>query len=249
MYLSLVKKCIAATVVSVVFNSFVLAAPEPDKGNVAAPIVAKITAKMNGLRIQVISVSPFAVDGLYELVTDKGIFYLSEDMQFLLEGSVYDLNNKMENISEKSFNVLRKSKVAAMTDQMIVYKAAEEKHVITVFTDTSCGYCQKLHAEMADYNKLGITVRYLAFPRGGLKSKTYDSMVSIWCADDPKKAMDSAKKRHKIKSQTCENTVKEQYELGILLGVKGTPAIILEDGSLQPGYLPANYLAKMLDKK
>jgi len=144
---------------------------------------------------------------------------------------------------------LRQKKLKAFEKEMIVYKAPQEKHVITVFTDTSCGYCQKLHSEMADYNRLGITVRYLAFPRGGIKSATYNTMVSIWCADDQKLAMDNAKKRREIAPETCKNTVKEQYELGLFFGVNGTPAIILEDGSLKPGYLPADRLVQMLEQK
>ena len=41
--------------------------------------------------------------------------------------------------------------------------------------------------------------------------------------------------------------MKEEYELGQLIGVTGTPAIVLEDGTLLPGYIPAVKLAKALD--
>lgn len=58
-----------------------------------------------------------------------------------------------------------------LVPEMIVYKAPKEKHVITVFTDITCGYCHKLHSQMKEYNDLGITVRYLAFPRQGLSSQ------------------------------------------------------------------------------
>jgi thiol:disulfide interchange protein DsbC len=102
---------------------------------------------------------------------------------------------------------------------------------------------------MADYNKQGITVRYLAFPRGGLKSSAYHTMVSVWCADDPKLAMDNAKKGLEIAPGTCENSVKEQYELGLFFGVNGTPAMVFEDGSLKPGYVPADRLIQMLQEK
>ena len=154
----------------------------------------------------------------------------------------------MENVTEKSLSLLREGKLKAFEKEMIVYKADDEKHVVTVFSDTSCGYCQKLHAEMADYNNAGITIRYLAFPRGGLNSNAYNTMVSIWCSDDPKLAMDKAKSRQKIASKTCDNTVQEQYELGQFFGVTGTPALILEDGSLQPGYLPADRLLQLLEQ-
>lgn len=238
------KKQIASVAAMLVFSSFSLAVPVVDNG-----AVDKITAKMGALQIDVTSVTPFVVDGLYEVLTDRGVYYVSKDGRFLVHGNIYDLDNEMENVSEKSLVTLRKNRLKLFEKEMIIYKAAEEKHVITVFTDTSCGYCQKLHSEMADYNKLGITVRYLAFPRGGIKSATYNNMVSIWCADDQKLAMDNAKKSREIAPKTCTNTVKEQYELGLFFGVNGTPAIILEDGSLKPGYLPAADLIQLLNKK
>jgi thiol:disulfide interchange protein DsbC len=241
---SLVKKHMITAVALLVFTSSSFAAEKVDDA-----ALAKINAKMRVLQMQVNSVTPFVVDGLYEVLTDRGVYYVSKNGQFLVHGNIYDMDNEMENISEKSLIVLRKKKLQAFEKDMIIYKAAEEKHVITVFTDSSCGYCQKLHSEMADYNNLGITVRYLAFPRGGLKSATYNTMVSIWCAEDQKQAMDNAKKRREIPFKSCKNTVKEQYELGVFFGVSGTPAIILEDGSLQPGYLPADRLIQQLEKK
>ena len=241
---SLFKKHIVTAIALLAFSTFSFASQALDKA-----VVDKITAKMKALQIEVTSVMPFIVDGLYEVSTNSGIYYVSKNTQFLVHGNIYDLDNAMENVSEKSLMTLRQKKLKAFEKEMIVYKAPQEKHVITVFTDTSCGYCQKLHAEMADYNRLGITVRYLAFPRGGVKSSTYHSMVSIWCADDQKLAMDNAKKRREIAPETCKNTVKEQYELGLFFGVNGTPAIILEDGSLKPGYLPADRLVQMLEQK
>lgn len=241
MLLSLFKKPIASALAIVVFSSFSFAEPVIDKA-----AVDSITTKMLSLNMQVSSVKPAQVDGLYEVVTDQGIYYVSKDGKYLIHGNIYDIDNQMENISEKSLIELRKARLKAFEKDMIVYKAPQEKHVVTVFTDTSCGYCQKLHAEMADYHKQGITIRYLAFPRGGLNSSTYNTMVSIWCADDPIVAMDSAKRRREISYQTCQHTIKEQYELGIFFGVNGTPALVLEDGSLQPGYLPADRLVQLL---
>lgn len=242
MQLTSLKKRFIGALALVAFSSFSLASPA-DKIT-----VENITKKLNALDISINSINPAPVEGLYEVLTNRGVYYVSQNAQFLVHGNIYDLDNQMENITEKSLIVLRQEKLKTFEKEMIVYKAAQEKHVITVFTDTSCGYCQKLHSEMADYNNLGITVRYLAFPRGGLSSNAYNTMVSIWCSDDPKLAMDNAKLRKQIESKTCENTVKAQYELGLFFGVTGTPALVLEDGSLQPGYLPADRLIKLLDK-
>ena len=212
------------------------------------PLITKnITAKMDGMNLEVSSVKETPIKNLYEVVTQRGVFYVSGDVKYLIQGDMYDLNNNMENLTEKAMLALRMKKLKAFESEMIVYKAENEKHVITVFTDTSCGYCKKLHSEMADYNKLGITVRYLAFPRQGVNSSTARTMASIWCADDRNIAMDNSKNGKGVETKTCKNTIKEQYELGQFFGVTGTPAIVLEDGTLKPGYLPAPNLLKVIE--
>jgi thiol:disulfide interchange protein DsbC len=253
MFFHLFKKCVlvAFTMAVFSFSLFSFAEETTTKHAVDQATVEQITQKMSALRINVISVSLSPVDGLYEVITDKGIFYNSKNLQFLFDGNIYDLDNQMTNISENSFAALRKSRLKDFEKDMIIYKAPEEKHVITVFTDTTCVYCKKLHANIPDYNKLGITVRYLAFPRAGVESSTAKSMAAIWCADDRNLAMDNAKKGRTVRgsSSECLDMINKQYALGVFFGVKGTPAIILEDGTLTPGYVPAENLSQMLDQK
>lgn len=243
------KKSIVALLVGVFVSSASFAAPTKE-------ITEALTKKLQPLEIGVKSINESPVKGLFEVETDSGIYYISEDGQFFLNANIYDINNEMENLTGNKIEKLRRAKIEAhfakMKDfekDMIVYKAKDEKYVVTVFTDPTCGYCQKLHKGIPEYNKLGITIRYLAFPRGGIKSNTYKTMVSIWCADDPKLAMDNAKQRRAIAPLTCENSVKDQYELGVLLGVNGTPALFLEDGTSMPGYLPPAQLLEALQQK
>ncbi|WP_037027382.1 bifunctional protein-disulfide isomerase/oxidoreductase DsbC [Psychromonas aquimarina] len=245
------KTGVACLFVLTSFSSFTSAAE-----SISKEISEKIQAKMQMLNIPVSSVSKSTVDGLYEVTAGGEVYYISENMKYLVHGNIYDLDNQMHNLTEQKRSKLSRdrisanlSKLQAFEKDMIVYKAEDEKHVITVFTDTSCGYCRKLHEQIEDYNKLGITVRYLAFPRSGPNTATYNTMVSIWCADDPVAAMNLAKSGKQPEYKTCKNTVKEQYELGQFFGVRGTPAIILEDGSLKPGYLPANRLIQVLEQK
>lgn len=134
---------------------------------------------------------PSPVNGLKTVLTDSGVLYASEDGKHILQGPLFDVSGKEPvNVT----NQLLSSKMDALKDQMIVYKAPKEKHVITVFTDITCGYCHKLHQQMKEYNDLGITVRYLAFPRQGLASQAEKDMKSIWCTADKAKAFDTAMK-------------------------------------------------------
>jgi len=135
--------------------------------------------------------------------------------------------------------------------KMIVFSPEEVKYTVTVFTDIDCPYCRKLHDEMEAYNKLGISIRYLAYPRAGVGSKSYDKIVAAWCSKDPKAAITLAKAGKEIKKELedCNDPVREHMDLVRVLGVTGTPALIFEDGTLVPGYVPAQRLITMLEEK
>jgi len=130
--------------------------------------------------------------------------------------------------------------------ETVVYPAiGETKTHITVFTDTTCPYCHKLHAEVPALNKMGIEVRYVAFPRQGLGSPGDEQLQAVWCSADKKAAMDKMVDGKEIKSAKCANPVSKQFALGQSIGVNGTPAIVLADGQVIPGYQPAPQVAKL----
>ena len=131
---------------------------------------------------------------------------------------------------------------------MLVFSppADRVKATVTVFTDIDCGYCRKLHQEVPELNRLGIAVRYLAYPRAGLGSDSYDKAVSAWCADNPRLALTEAKLGNEIETRTCANPVAGHMNLGAQFGVNGTPAVFYEDGTLQNGYMPALDMAERL---
>jgi thiol:disulfide interchange protein DsbC len=183
-------------------------------------------------------------------MTDRGLFYFSENGQFLVHGKVYDLSkDEIENVTELALSQVRIDGMKQFEDSMIVFPAKDEKYKVTVFTDTSCGYCRKLHSQMDAYNELGITVRYLAFPRSGVQGPTFKEMTSIWCAADQKAAMTDAKNGSRAtpeQTKMCDAPVAEQYMLGSKVGVSGTPAIVLDDGTMIPGYQDPGQLASVL---
>ncbi|GIU07280.1 MULTISPECIES: bifunctional protein-disulfide isomerase/oxidoreductase DsbC [unclassified Shewanella] len=199
------------------------------------------------LSVEVISIKPSPVAELYEAFTDRGVLYISKDGSKLFHGSLYDLDKGMKNLTEAAMAGPRLDMLKPLEENMLVYKAKNEKHVVTIFTDVSCGYCRKLHNEMDGYNDLGITVRYLAFPRAGVPSANADEMESVWCATDPLKAMGEAKNGKAVKQAKCDAKIAEQYHAGQAIGINGTPAIILEDGTLIPGYQPPKALLRTLE--
>lgn len=183
------------------------------------------------------SITKTPIPGLYEANYGMQIYYISEDGNYIVDGEIINLATRTS-LTSSSISGARKDKIASMpADQTIVFPAkGDTKHVITVFTDIDCGYCRKLHNQMAEYNDLGIEVRYMLFPRAGLQSDSYDKAVSSWCATDQQSELTKAKNGKEITMSECNNPVAAQYLLGQEVGVTGTPAIITEDGQIIPGY-------------
>ena len=192
-------------------------------------------------------ITPSPMEGVSEVLIGPRLMYISNDGKYLLQGSLIDLKTRTD-ISEERRNGIRMDALNELGEEkMIVFPAKEQKHTITVFTDIDCGYCRKLHGEMDKYNAEGITVRYLMFPRAGIDSPSFNKAVTVWCSKDQQDAMTRSKSGENLPNASCDNPIKEEYELGQLLGVQGTPAIIMEDGAMLPGYVPAARLAKVLE--
>jgi thiol:disulfide interchange protein DsbC len=205
-----------------------------------------IQSFQNKLGFKIVSVADSSIPGLLQINTDSGIFYASEDGEYFVNGRIYRVGDEIIDETGAALKKYRLAGVERFKDSAIEYKAKKEKYVINVFTDTTCGYCRKLHNEMDILNNLGITVRYLAFPRQGLNSKVYQDTVSIWCSDNPQEAMDNAKAGGNVLSTSCENEVADQYNFGKATGVNSTPNIIMPDGSLVKGYQPAQSLLQAI---
>lgn len=186
--------------------------------------------------------------GLYQIQLKGGRqLYASGDGQFLLQGYLFQIKDgKAVNLTEQhETKEIAKEINSIPAKEMVIFAAEQAKTHITVFTDTDCGYCQKLHSEVPELNRLGVEVRYVAFPRQGLGSPAYKELVSVWCAKDRQGAMNLAKTRQEVPAAECDNPVAKQYALGQMIGVSGTPAIVLANGKLIPGYQPAPQLAKL----
>lgn len=198
--------------------------------------------------VKVSSLKAIDDTGLYEAVINGQILYFSKDGRYVIQGDMVSLDSRT-NLTEQRRVSLRKEALDKLDEKdMIIFGPEKAKYTITVFTDIDCGYCRKMHSEMEKYNDLGIRVRYMSFPRGGIGSKSYDDAVNVWCAADRQKAMTKAKQGQEIATKTCVNPVKTEFELGQQLGVQGTPSIFLESGQILPGYLPPEKLIQVLDE-
>lgn len=207
--------------------------------------------KITTSNVKVIEANPTPVAGVIELMIDGGrgseIIYISEDGNYIINGTIFDIENRVD-LTDQKKSVIRKDMLKDFDkSQRIDFFPENMVHHITVFTDIDCGYCRKLHAEMPEYNELGIGISYLFFPRAGLQSGSFDKAVNVWCSKDQQEAMTMAKAGEPVDPQKCDNPIEAQYKAGISAGVSGTPALVLDNGMLMPGYLPPVQLKQRLD--
>ncbi|HXG29666.1 MAG TPA: DsbC family protein [Nevskiales bacterium] len=185
--------------------------------------------------------------GIYEVSIGNEIGYVSEDGKYLLHGDLIELGTQ-HNLTEQRRQLGRKNRLARIGEQdMIIFSPKKPKHTVTVFTDIDCGYCRLLHKEIKGYQEQGIAVRYLFFPRAGLNSESSRKADAVWCAKDRRDALTRAKQGETLPAGQCKTPVASHYQAGIDVGVRGTPAIITEDGRMIPGYQPPAELRRTLD--
>ena len=212
-------------------------------------LLAQISAVRPDLQFEIIGPAPVAE--LYEVQVINGpVLYVSADGEYFFDGSLFRVEEGgFVDIAAKRLNAQRKKMLDAVDPQtMIIYTPQTQRRAtITVFTDIDCGYCRKLHREMDELLSYGIEVRYLAYPRAGIGSDSYRKIATAWCADDPNATMTALKAGDNVAMNVCsDNPVAAHFALGGAMGVSGTPAIVLADGTLLPGYRPAAAFAELL---
>jgi thiol:disulfide interchange protein DsbC len=217
------------------------AAPATDSSDPRIEVASHLPgAKPDDLRA-----SP--IKGMYEYSRGTDIAYVTADGKYAINGDLYDIAAD-NNLTENHRRELRTQMIAAFPEsQMLVFGPKDPKYTITVFTDVDCAFCRKLHSQIADYNRLGIRVRYLLYPRTGPNTTSWTKAEQVWCSPDRNDALTRAKLGQELKAKACsDNPVARSYALGQQFALQGTPAIVLADGEMLPGYVPPEVLVKDL---
>jgi thiol:disulfide interchange protein DsbC len=206
---------------------------------------ALIVSKFPGTRVE--DVRPSQVAGIYELIRGADIAYVTADGQYAFSGDLIDLARN-DNLTEARRRDTRLKMISAIPESdMVVFGPRESKYTVTVFTDVDCAYCRQLHSQIAEYNQLGIRVRYLFYPRTGPNTESWAKAEEVWCSSNRNEALTRAKRGGALAAKACPNNpVARHYALGRKFDLQGTPAIILANGELIGGYLPPAELAQQL---
>lgn len=223
-----------------------------DAPRIEAP---EILQRMEALGFENLTLLPGHSPGWYAVSTHQGIYYIDEAGDFLVAGqwfAVADSDNVV-NLTEQVNAQLRMTEIKALRDSAIVFGDLDARYQVSVFTDHTCGYCRRMHQALEEYQAAGIAVHYYAFPRAGMESTGAADLASIWCADDPAAAMNTAKSGGDISAlktpdKACTAQVETHLQVGRALGVQGTPAMVLPDGRLLTGFRSADALRSELEK-
>jgi thiol:disulfide interchange protein DsbC len=211
--------------------------------------LAVVQAKVSGLfsEIKPEHVFPSQIDGWYTVRKGAVVAYISADGRYLLQGDLIDLETQV-NLSEQDRNLSRMELLSELPEeQMIVFSPEEVKHTVSIFTDIDCTYCRRLHSQIDDYLAQGIEIRYMLYPRSGPATPSWTKAEQVWCAQDRNEALTLAKLDQDFQSGDCDpSIISTHYAMGQDIGLRGTPAIVLEDGTLVSGYLPPLQLTEAL---
>lgn len=202
----------------------------------------KLATFAPGMNFDNVAYAP--VENFFEVTTGTRVVYISRDGKHVFLGELLDVDSG-DNLTEQRRAALTADKLNGYgAENMIVIGPENAERYVTVFTDVDCPYCSKFHRDVPALNQAGVQVRYLLFPRSGLSGRSYERAVGVWCADDPVESVGIAKAGGEVEFRECDNPVKTHYELGQEIGIRGTPAIILDDGRMIAGYVPPQRLAQ-----
>ncbi|MBL10929.1 MAG: hypothetical protein CL402_10520 [Acidiferrobacteraceae bacterium] len=193
------------------------------------------------------SVKASPIPNLFVVVIGTNVIYITDDGRYAISGDMIELESG-KNLAEGVRSNIRKNIVSGLDKSgLIIYSPAQIRTTITVFTDITCPYCVRFHQEIGDLLKAGIRVQYAGFPRAGIPSKANDALVSVWCSDDPEKAMTNAKAGNYVEERVCDTSIDKHLEIAERIGIRGTPTIVLENGEIIPGFVPAEEIIRAID--
>ena len=211
----------------------------------ASPETLRAVAVLAGVKPE--NVQPTPVAGIFEVLRGSDILYLTRDGQYAFSGDLYQVHSRA-NLTEVHRRELRRKLIEAVPEsRMVVFSPPQPKYTVTVFTDVDCSFCRALHRQIAEYNRLGVRVRYVFYPRTGPDTASWHKAEQVWCSADRKAALTRAKLGEPLDAPVCPNTpVAQEYELGKAIGLEGTPGIVAANGTLMGGYLPPDELVEHL---
>ena len=210
-----------------------------------AAIRKALAERVNSLtKVDEISKSP--LPGLFEVRVGNEVFYTDAEGAYLVRGEIIDLKTK-RNLTEERINKLNAIDFASLPlKDALIWKTGSGARKIVVFADPNCGYCKRFEKELSNVKDLTVYTFMIPILGGDSPEKAN----AIWCAKDATTAwrnwMVDGVQPPKLLGACASSPTERNLELSRKHNVRGTPAIVFEDGVRVPGMLNAAQLEKHL---
>lgn len=185
--------------------------------------------------------------GLIEIRFGTDLFYVDEDVSFLLDGLLIDAQTRT-NVTAARIEQL----TAVAFDDLPLHLAIKQvngngERRLAVFEDPNCGFCKQLRRTLADLPNA--TLYTFVYPI--LSQDSLQKSQVLLCAANPGEAWDDWMLMGRMPSNAgdCDTSAIDQtIQLGRLLNVRGTPLTIFADGSRVSGAVPEPQFLERLER-
>ena len=207
----------------------------------------KIHLKANLPELKIDQVNQTPVSGIYEVISGRRVFYVDSTGRYAFLGNLVDLDTK-DSLTEKTVRAVTVVDWSKLPIQIALRRTnGPGNRKIAVFTDPECPFCKKLEQDVIPKLK-DVTIYYFLYPLKIQDNGVIDSQ-KILCSENPELTfltwMTMGKRLPiQIKCKNALKLAKMQYVGTTVVGVEATPTIVLPNGQIVAGLVPADYLNK-----
>lgn len=200
--------------------------------------------KSLGPNMEVKSVAPSPVAGLFEVIVNNNLVYTDAQGKFLIQGDVVEIKTgtNLTELRQNELSKIRWSDLPLQNAVKVVKGNGARK--VAVFADPNCGYCKRLEKTFAEMDNLTIYTFLMPI----LSADSTTKSKQIWCASDAGKSWVQWMVNNVTPSgkSDCSNPLDKNLALAKSFNINGTPAIFFMDGSRIPGAAGKDALEKKL---
>lgn len=199
---------------------------------------------------EILKVQLSPVKGLWEIsFMSKGkptLVYVDFSKTFILPGPVVEIKGGKNKTQEHLAKIQQSRRVdfsKIPLNQGLVMGDVLAPHKVAVFTDPDCNFCEKLHKEMKQVlqERKDIVFYILLYPLSFHKDAYWKSK-SILCQKSLKMLEDAYARKEILRLECDTKEIDANIKLAEALGITGTPTLVLPDGRVHTGTMPAEQL-------
>jgi thiol:disulfide interchange protein DsbC len=209
-----------------------------------AQVKQALQARFPTMTVESVTKAPFA--GLYEVVLDGEIVYTDDKVEYFFAGNLYDIRTlPPRNLTQENSGKMVVQALNGSRESAIKRVKGDGKRTLYTFEDPNCGYCKQLNRELLKVDNVTIYTFLLPI----LSQDSVEKARAVWCSEDRAQAWDNLMLKAALPEggRSCAAPIEKNLQLMRRFGIRGTPAIYLENGRHIGGYLPAEKIEQALN--